>query len=40
MLVRDTSRQAREQCPKSWIGYIFIVKGKTGRGEDHILPHS
>ena len=40
MLVRDTIRQAREQCPKSWIGYIFIVKGKTGRGEDHILPHS
>ena len=39
MLVRDTSGQARECSPENKEGYIFIVKEKVGRGEDHLLPH-
>ena len=38
--MRDTSGQARENCPENKEAYIFIVKEKVGRGEDHLLPHS
>ena len=30
MLVRDTSRQAREHSPENTEGYIFITKEKVG----------
>lgn len=40
MLVRDTNGQAREHSsPKNKAGYVFIIKEKVGRGEDHLLPH-
>ena len=32
-LVRDTSPQARECRPENSVVYIFISKGKVGRGE-------
>jgi len=32
MLVGDTNRQARKCSPQSWVGLIFIIKGKVGRG--------
>jgi len=35
----DTSRQAREHHPKNKQGFIFIIKAKVGRGEDHLIPH-
>ena len=37
--MRATSRQARECSPENKEGYIFIMKEKVGRGEDHFLPH-
>ena len=38
--MRDSSGQARERSPKNEEGYVFIIKEKVGRGEDHLLPHS
>ena len=39
MLVRDGSGQAKEHSPENKDGYIFIIKEKMGRGQDHLLPH-
>ena len=38
--MRATGGQARERSPKNKEGYIFIIKEKVGREEDHFLPHS
>ena len=38
--MRATGGQARERSPKNKEGYIFIIKEKVGREEDHLLPHS
>ena len=38
--MRETSGQARERSPENKEGYIFIIQGKVGRGEDHLPPHS
>ena len=37
MLVRDTSRQARECSSEDKEGCIFIIKEKVGSEEDHLL---
>ena len=37
--MRATGGQARERSPKNKEGYIFIIKEKVGREEDHLLPH-
>ena len=29
----------RLPCPKNLVGYSFIIKGKVGRGKDHLLPY-
>ena len=39
MLVRDGSGQAKGHSPENKDGYIFIIKEKMGRGQDHLLPH-
>lgn len=36
--MRDSSGQARERSPENKEGYIFIIKEKVRRGEDHLLP--
>ena len=38
--MRDSSGQARERSPENKEGYIFIIKEKVRRGEDHLLPQS
>ena len=38
--MRDTSGQARECHPENLVGYSFIIKGRWGGGEDHLLPRS
>ena len=37
--MRNTSSQIRECSPGNKKGYIFIIKEKVGRIEDHFLPH-
>ena len=39
MLVRNTSRQARECSPENKEGYVFIIKEKVDWEENH-LSHS
>ena len=36
MLVR---RQVRRLFSKNSVAYIFVIQGKWGVGEDHLLPH-
>lgn len=36
----DSNGQARESSPKNREGYIFIIKEKVRKGEDHLLPQS
>ena len=38
--MRDTSELAKECSPENKEGYIFIIKIKMERGEDHLLPRS
>ena len=32
-------RQVVERAVPEEEGYLFIIVGKVGRGEDHLLPH-
>ena len=40
MLVRNARGQVRACSPENNEGYVFIIKEKAGRGENHLLPHS
>ena len=36
--MRDSNGQAGERSPENKEGYVFIIKEKVRRGEDHPLP--